>query len=243
MTSTEVRPTPTLKADDAKRRGHRDRASDHAAAVGLEPRVDLLPQEVRADRRERGIARRAWFGVVVAGAVVVLGTGAAVAHQLGTAAELASAQAETSTLLAQQQRFADVRTAEQQTQLLQAGQAVGGASEIDWHDTLSEVERVLPDGVEISAMRIASADSVEPFSQSTAALSKSRVATVSITVKSSEIPSVSDWNGRLSSLRGYVGSTISSISYEKETARYSSVIDIELNDKAYDGKYTKDADR
>ncbi|WP_156463549.1 hypothetical protein [Curtobacterium sp. Leaf183] len=241
MTTTDARPVTV--PDAAPERPRRVRGKSAAAEVGREPHVDLLPAEVHVDRRARGIARRAWLGVVLAAAVVVLGAGGAVAHEMATAADLRSAQAETSTLLAQQQRFAEVRAAEQQTQLLRAGQAVGGATEINWGDTLTSLQTALPTDVEISAMTIAAADATTPFSQSTAALAQSRVATLSITVKSPEIPAVPDWNERLSSLTGYLDSSISSISYEKEKARYSSVIELQLGEKAFDGKYTKDADR
>ena len=60
MTVAETR--PATAEDDAG--GMRERKASKRAQVsiaGREPRVDLLPPEVHADRRERGVARRARF--------------------------------------------------------------------------------------------------------------------------------------------------------------------------------------
>lgn len=243
MTATETRPDVGTGTRERVTGASRRRAAQLGPVVGQEPRVDLLPGEVHVERRERGLARRAWLGVVVAGAVVVFATGGALAHQITTASSLTAASGETTNLLAQQQRFAEVRQAEQDTQLLEAAQAVGGSTEIDWDATLAGVRDALPDGLAISGMTIASANVVEPFTQSTAALQRSRVATLTLTIKSTTIPSVPDLTSGLSALRGYQDSAISSISFDKDKSEYTSVIDLQLDDEAYDGKYMKDADR
>jgi Tfp pilus assembly protein PilN len=208
-----------------------------------EPRVNLLPIEVHVDRRERTTARRAWIGVGVAVAVVLLATGAAVAHQLDSASSLAAAQEATSSLLAQQQRYAEVRSTEADTQLLESAQAVGGSTEVDWETTLSGVRAALPEGVGITAMTIDSADATQVFEQSSVPLQGARIATMTLTVQTTTIPSVPDWNDRLSSVVGYAGSTISSISLNEDSGEYTAVVELALDEAAYDGKYTEGADR
>ncbi|AIV41092.1 MULTISPECIES: hypothetical protein [unclassified Curtobacterium] len=238
MTSTEER-------TDAMQ-GRRGRAGRRAAAdstAGRTPRVDLLPAEVYVERRQRAVTRRAWLGVVVAAAAVVLASGGAMAHQMATAAALTAAQGETTTLLAQQQRYAELRAAERDTDLLDSARAVGGSTEVDWDGTLGGIRDVLPADLAISGMTIASATVTEPFGQPADAGPTPRVATLTLTARSTTIPSVPDWTSRLSGTTGYLDSSISSISYDEDRGEYTSVIELELDARAYDGKYEKDADR
>lgn len=243
MTATEIRPI-VASPDPAGERSGRGRRPKKAASttsiVGREPRVDLLPAEVHTGRRERALARRAWLGVVVAAAVVVVGSGVAYVHQLETAEALRSAQAETTSLLQQQLRYSDVRQAERDAALLEAAQAVGGSTEVDWNATLAQLEAVLPAGVSITAMSIDSADVTKPFTQSTVPLEGTRIATMQLTIESPSIPSVPDWTARLSTIKGYADSTITSVSLEEGTGTYSATIEAHLGDKAYDDKYKKD---
>lgn len=244
MTATDIRATVPDEAVGAGRgstaRGGRPSV---ASIAGREPRVDLLPPEVHAERRERAIARRAWLGVIVAAAVAALATGGAYVHQLETAQSYLSAQNETTSLLQQQQRYSEVRSVENDTALLEAAQSVGGSTEIDWSSTLAQLKSVLPAGVSITAMTIDSADATESFAQSTVPLQGSRAATMQLTIQSPGIPSVPDWTARLSQLRGYVDSTITSVSLAEDTGQYSATIQAHLGAKAFDGKYTKDGSK
>ncbi|PZF57363.1 hypothetical protein DEJ23_07715 [Curtobacterium sp. MCSS17_008] len=238
MTSTQER-SSTAPA----RRNRSDRRSGTESIAGRAPRVDLLPAEVYVERRQRAATRRAWLGVVVAGAAVVLATVGAVAHQMATAASLTAAQAETTTLLSQQQRYADLRATERDTELLESAREVGGSTEVDWDATLGGIRNVLPADLSISGMTIASANVTEPFGQAADAGGAPRAATLTLTAKSTTIPSVPDWTTRLSGLTGYLDSSISSISYDEDRAEYTSVIALELDARAYDGKYGKDTER
>ncbi len=238
MTSTQER---TDTAQGRRSRGARRAATD--ATAGRAPRVDLLPAEVYVERRQRALTRRAWLGVVVVGAAVVLATGGAVAHQMATAASLTAAQGETTTLLAQQQRYAELRAAERDTDLLESARAVGGSTEVDWDGTLGGIRDVLPADLAISGMTIASATVTEPFGQAADGGPRPRIATLALTAKSTTIPSVPDWTSRLSGLTGYLDSSISSISLDEDSGEYTSVIELELDARAFDGVYGKETDR
>lgn len=192
------------------------------------------------DRRERGVARRAWLGVLITAAVAALGVGAAAVHQLDTASSLSAAQAETASLLQQQQRFSDVRQVEQDSQLLEAARTVGGSTEIDWNGTLSQLENVLPAGVVITSMTIDSADVTTTFAQSAVPLEKARVASMQLTVSSPTIPSVPDWTARLSQLGGYADSTITSVALQEDSGGYTATVQVHLGERAFDGKYTQE---
>jgi hypothetical protein len=225
--STVTRPTPPR------------RPAKGEAVVGGEPRVDLLPAEVHVERRQRALARRAWIGVVLLVVVVALAVGAASLTTAQSTSDLASAESETNTLLQQQQQYAEVRSAEQQSSLIEAGQRVGGATEIDWNAYVSELQAALPTGVAIASLGIDSASPISAYAQPTTPLQGQRIATVTVTVTSPTIPSVPDWTDRLSTLRGYVDSTISSITKQSSANSYTADITIHINDEAYDGKYAK----
>lgn len=205
--------------------------------VGREPRVDLLPTEVHVDRRERAIARRAWLGVIVVVAVVALGVGTATLDSMRSQTKLTNAQSETTTILQEQQKYSEVRTVENQTTLLEAAQAVGGAEEIDWAPYLASLSAVLPSGTTIPDVSILSANPLQPFDQSSIPLQGVRIATLQFTVHSTKLPSVPDWTDRLSSTKGYVDSTISSIT-ASDDGTWDADITLHINEKAYDAEYS-----
>jgi len=207
--------------------------------VGAEPRVDLLPVEVHVGRRQRALARRAWLGVVVVGVLIALATAGAGLHAARSAAGLTSAEGETNSLLQQQQKYAEVRTTEQQSALIQAGQQVGAATEIAWKPYVSELQTALPSGVTIGALGIDAAGPTAAYAQSTTPLEGQRTATITATVNSPNIPSVPEWTDSLRGLRGYVDSSITSISRQSSTNGYTADITIHINEQAYDGKYAK----
>ncbi|PZE28152.1 MULTISPECIES: hypothetical protein [unclassified Curtobacterium] len=214
------------------------RAAVASSLVGREPRVDLLPTEVHLDRRERAVARRAWLGVVVLAVVVLLVAGGATVDAIRSRTDLATAQNETTSLLLEQQKYAEVRTLEGQIALLEAGQTVGGSTEIDWSSMLGNLASYLPSGVTITSMTITSANATVPFAQSTSPLDASRVAAIQVSVSSTSVPSVPDWTDRLSKLKGYVDSSIASIDRASDGDAYTASISVDLDEKAYDGKYT-----
>ena len=209
------------------------------AVVGAEPRVDLLPVEVHVGRRQRALARRAWLGVIVVGVAAVLATAAAGLHAAQSTASLASAEGETNSLLQQQQKYAEVRTTEQQSALIEAGQRVGAATEIDWKTYVSELQAALPTGVTIGALGIDAAGPTAAYAQSTTPMEGQRIATITATVNSPDIPSVPEWTDSLRGLRGYVDSSIASISRQSSANGYTADITIHIDEKAYDGKYAK----
>lgn len=218
-------------------RAPRPRAAKGAAVIGAEPRVDLLPGEVHVERRQRTLARRAWLGVVVVGVAVALAAAGAGLNAVQSANQLAAAEGETNALLQQQQKYAEVRTTEQQSALIEAGQSVGGASEVDWSSYIAGLQTALPAGVTIASLGVDSAGPVAAYTQSSTPLQGQRIATITVTVTSQTIPSVPDWTDSLQGLRGYVDSSIASIT--KQSAGYTADITIHINEKAYDGKYAK----
>lgn len=241
------RPAAGAAEERAPQRGARRGRNVPGVTPGQEPRVDLLPVEVHQDRRGRAIARRTWFGAGIVAALVVIATAAATVQSMGARSDLAAAQAETTSIQQQQQQYGEVRRVEQDTALAAAAQEVGGSTEIDWKSYLGQVQQLLPEGVAITALNIDSSSPMQSFDQSTAPLQGMRVATLNVTVSSPSIPSVPDWNERLTKLPGYVDSNIDSISRGSvvgdtagtSSSTYQASISLHVNDGAYDGKYAE----
>lgn len=230
------RKTQTVRTPVAKRA--RSAPSSAAPVVtGVEPRVDLLPQEVYANRRARAVVRRAWLGVGVLALVTALGVGAAVLDQTHAQSELDLTRSESTTLLQQQLRYKDVRTVEGDTRLLQAAQTVGGSTEIDWSDYLTKVQASLPSTVTIGTLSVSSANPTEAFDQAQGPLRGQRIATITFSANSATFPSVPQWLQSVKGLPGFVDANADSVTLSSDSAGYTVDMTIHVGVEAYDGKY------
>jgi hypothetical protein len=223
------------RAPKAPRRGDVRAAG---LGAGVEPRVDLLPPEVRAERRSGQMVGRAWLAVGVVAALVVIGTGAATLYSENAKSKLADSQAQTSGLLAQQAKYKDVRTYQTQSALVSAAQSVGGATEIDWNTYLAKVQASLPSGVTITAVTLASADPLKTFAQATTPLQGERVATLTFTATSAELPAVPTWLDDLTKLPGYTDASPGSVAFDATTKLYTANITMHITQAAYSGRFT-----
>ena len=212
----------------------------NALVVGGVPRADLLPTEVLVDRRQRATVRRAWFGVVVVGAVVALGVGISTIDSMSSSRELRNAQDEGTTLLQQQGQYASVRDVESRTALAEAAQQVGGSTEIDWSNYLTNVQRSLPAGVSIIGVTVDSASPLETYDQPTTPLQGARVATLTFEADSPTLPSIPDWLDRLRDLDGFVDANANSVTLDTNSGGHYTVnMTLHIDDRAFDGKYTE----
>jgi len=207
-------------------------------SVGYEPRVDLLPAEVHVERKQRAGIRRAWLVVALVAVLAILGTGAAYSSSVTAATELATEQGQSVALLKQEQSYAEVKQVQARSALIEAGQQVGGSTEIDWGTTLERIQASLPAGVTITGVQVESATPLQAFTQSTAPLQGARVATVGITAMSAELPSIPVWIASLGKLPGYVDANANSVTLGTDDAGgYTTNLTIHLDAEAYDGKY------
>jgi hypothetical protein len=213
----------------------RTRGKDTGITVGGAPRVDLLPPEVRSERRTAGLARRAWAGVVVVAVVVAIGSGAALLQRMDAEDSLLMAQGETQSLLTQQQQYADVRKVQKDVALIGAAQKVGGSTDIDWPAYLEKIQATLPVGVTIVGVSLDQASPLAAYEQATAALQSSRVATVTIQVTSPELPSVTDILEGLATLPGFADAQPGSINLEN--GLYKADITMHLDAAVLSGRF------
>ncbi|WP_420369022.1 hypothetical protein [Curtobacterium sp. L1-20] len=219
----------------------RSRRNDRVLVIGGAPRVDLLPPEVHANRRQRATGRRAWAGVVVVAVGVGLVAGWATTERMSAEQDLVAAQSETTTLLQQQGQYRDVRTTEAESALLGAAQQVGGSTEVDWSATLQAVRAKLPAGVQITGVTVDSASATEAYAQSDDPLQGQRIATLTFDAKSAALPSIPDWLAAVGTVPGFVDANANSVALADDGSGYAVNMTIHLDEKAFDGKYADDA--
>ena len=162
-------------------------------SLGGEPRVDLMPPEVRLARRGAG-ARN---GLIVLFILVVgaVGGGTVFFTSLAGAAQsrLEAEQAVTTDLLTQQSKYVEVRKVSNAITAAEAAARVGASAEIDWQTFLLQVASTFPGGSAVTGVTIDSASPVVAFAQPTGALSAPRIATALLNVHTKDLPDAKAW--------------------------------------------------
>lgn len=208
------------------------------APVGVAPRVDLMPPEIRLKRsqlRTRRSLRLGLFGVFL---LVVAACGGTWAWSAISQTALTTAQSQQQALVAQQAKYSKVTTLQGAIALIQAGQVVGDATEIDWQDYLTKLQATLPAGVSLSTVSIGTADPMTAYAQSTTPLEGSRIATLAFTATSASLPSFPVWLDGLKTLPGFVDATPGQVSLT--AGLYSADVTMHIGPEAFahrfDGK-------
>jgi hypothetical protein len=200
--------------------------------IGGESRVDLLPQELRVERKGKVVRRRLGFLVILV-AVVVVGISALVRAQAVQAKfDLSIAQANAQSIVAEERKYVEVQNIQKQAGTILAAQQVGTSTEINWKDYLNSVRATLP----------ASIDSATPFAsyaQASAPLQGERIATLSFTAISSTLPQVPKWLLALATLPGYADANPGSVN-RTESGSYSVNITMHINQAAFAHRFTKE---
>jgi hypothetical protein len=205
------------------------------AVVGGLPRVDLLPPEVRAERRSGVTVRRAWMGVIGVAAVVGIAIGGATLRSMEAQDELLVAQSETQQLLLEQGKYTEVRDTKTEITLLSTAQAVAGATEIAWPSYLAQIQATLPAGVTVSTIVIDQASPVEDYAQADAALQAARIGTVTFTASSESLPSLPQWLDGLTALPGYTDATPGTVSLEDGV--YEATVTMHIDQSAFSNRF------
>jgi len=216
----------------------RARAKAVQVVVGGVPVVDLLPPEVRAERRAGVAVRRTWMGVAGAAAVVAIAVGAATASGITAQGDLEAAQAETQQLLVEQGRYTEVRDVQADIDRLVAAQGVGGSTEIIWRDFLTDLQGTLPDGVSVTTITLDQASPVEDYAQADSPLQGARVGTLTFTAESATLPSLPEWLDGLATLPGYTDATPGTVSLEEGV--YDATVTMHIDQRAFSGRYSKE---
>ncbi|THG29656.1 PilN domain-containing protein [Naasia lichenicola] len=234
-TEVAAKPSKGLRAPIALPKG----LPTHAASmtIGGMPKVDLLPLSIRVldrQKRARRTMRLAALGIAV---IVLAGTGAAWYLNTTTQDELTEAQSLSSSLVGQQAQYSDLVATEQRIDLIEAAQAVGGSTDVDWRAYLADMQATLPAGVVIKTVSIDSAAPGMVYEQSATPLEGSRIATLTFSAISPSLPDVPTWLDGLRSLKAFVDATPNSVQLDETGGTYVVDITMHINTDAYTNRF------
>jgi hypothetical protein len=204
--------------------------------VGGESRVALLPPEVLFARNAKNIHRRLGFMVFLAVILMIGGTALVRAQAIQARANLSLEEANTTSLLLQQRKYGQVQKVQNQIANIQAAQQVGTSTEINWEQYLTSVQATLPPNVTLDTVNIDSATPFAPYTQATAPLQGSRIATLSFTARSSTLPEVPAWLNALTTLPGYADASPGSVT-RNDSGTYSVNITMHINQAAFTHRF------
>ncbi|WP_158865653.1 hypothetical protein [Leifsonia sp. AG29] len=224
-------------AAGAPPKGKNKSAPRAGTTLPVEPRVDLLPPEVKAARRNDAIARRLLLALVIVIAIVAASIGGSTVLAIQANATLATTQAEAVSLTRQQQKYAKVRGVQSQIALTQAGQQVGAATEIDWEAFLDKVRATAGAGVAITGITLDSASPLAAYQQPSVPLEGARVATVTIDAKTPSLDNVSAWLAQLATLPAVADVAPGAVTLD--TTGYTASAILHLDQSAFDGRFAQ----
>lgn len=205
--------------------------------IGGLPRVDLLPPEVKARQRGKGVRRNLVVLLVVLLATVIAAAGGANYLSIKAQQLLTAEQSKTQDLLSQQAKFSEVRVVQDQLGLVKAAQTVGASTEVDWSGYLSAIQRTLPAGVSIESVNIAASSPIAPVPQATGPLQGARVATLMISASSPTLPAIPAWLDALSALPGFVDAVPGSVTQNGTGGGYTTSVTMHVGEGAYDHRF------
>jgi Tfp pilus assembly protein PilN len=211
---------------------------DAVLVIGGPPRADLLPPEIKHGEKLRS-QRRGLVALLILVLVVVVGgyVGATYLSQQ-SANVLTAANAETAQLQADQVQYAKVSQANAQIAAATAARRAATTTEIDWKSEIADVVATLPSGSTLTSLTVLSGTPGSPLASPSSPLEGNRVAELSLTVSTSDIPDTAKWIRDLATLDGFVDATPSSIS-AGDTVTTSLLL--HLNDAIYWNRFAPEA--
>lgn len=207
--------------------------------VGAVPRANLLPPSILAFRRDRRNVRMLLMALVLAVVIALLATGVAGLAAAATASQLQAEQARTLTLLAQQSEYSEA--GEASATLAATGQAlaVAGATDVDWSEYIAEIEKGLPDGMALTGVQLKATTPISVVDQPVAPLQGARVATLTLTASSADLPELELWLNSLADLPGYVDSNPGSVISAE--GGFLTVVTLGVNAEIYSNRFVEEA--
>lgn len=201
-----------------------------ALVYGAVPRARLMPPEVSIRRRESA-QRRSLIAILV---LVIVATGSGVAASFLFAADaqqrLQAERAVTEQLLATQLQYADVTTLRADIQVITDLRSQLGATELLWAEVLAPYLGVIGDDAEILSLSVAGDEPGAPQLGVTGPLRQPRVATVSMSVATVDLPSPWIWYRAWQRLDTFADASIDRV--VEGSAGYETFITINLNGDA-----------
>lgn len=209
-------------------------AANAGSRLPLVPRVDLIPPEI--GERNKALAQRSFLRILlILVAVVVVAASVGTWFLAVSASNALDAEHErTQDLLLERSQHRDVQDAQRRVEVGAAAIRVGGSTEIDWRDYLRQLEDALPDGVRLSQVTIDSSDIQTRYPQSDIPLEGPRIATISFTAVSDELPIIAEWLRTIRELPGFVDALPGTVAVND--GGYAASITMHIDARAYSGR-------
>lgn len=203
---------------------------------GGDPKVDLLPPELRIMRTAQKVQRRLVYGIALLALSIFMGSFLVRAQANQALANLHIEQRLTQGLLLQQQEYRGVQKIQAKIALIQASQQVGDSTEINWEKYLKAVQITLPSNVIINTVNIDSETPFSTYSPPSGPILGERIATLNFTATSSTLPRVPDWLNALATLPGYADASPGTVT-RGESGSYSVIINMHINESVFTNRY------
>lgn len=218
--------------------GASPRGSIVAGAPAL-PQINLLPDWVR---QKRALARtKTWLLVAVAAVLVLalLGYVAATIAASKAEDEYQTAQSETTRLLAEQAKYAEVPAVLGQIADAKDAVVIGMGHEILWETYLLDVMQALPESSQLGQFTSISMTPTEFAPAPVDQLLEQGIGTLTLATRSEEFPDTADWLDSLAKIEGLTDPRVSTaaITDEDGDVFYEVTTTVELTVEAYSGRY------
>lgn len=204
----------------------RDSRDATTIAFGAVPRAHLMPPEVALRRKESGRRRGLLVLVVLVVLLVVAAVAASFWYSAQAESRLAAERQVTDELLATQLQYSEVTQVRGQLESIKGVSGRLGATEVLWRETVTPYLAVLSDDEVIEAISIMGADPNGPPLGLADPLRYPRVATITLTVVTTELPEPHRWVRAWERIDTFADASIDSILAENNA--YVTTVTINL---------------
>lgn len=213
---------------------------DAKLVLGGPPRVDLLPQEIKAGKQAAGVRRGLAVGVVAIIVLSAAGYGVAALGALNAANALSNEQDETARLLAEQAQYSEATTLVTRVKGLEAALLTGTSTEIEWFPVLTTLDDLLPNPGTM-AVNITSASPIESHPQAINTLQKPRVATILMSVRTRTLFDAGNYLTKVRDrLPSVVDATATGATFDDTDKSYVTSLTIHLDESLLLKRFQRD---
>jgi Tfp pilus assembly protein PilN len=209
--------------------------------VGGEPRVDLLPPELKEAKRVRRVRRGMLLLLALAVVLCVGAFGAAWSLALLGQQRLDAENARTSELIAEQAQFIEARTTAQRVDTAEAALAIGASTEIDFAKFFRDVTATLPANCSIVTANADGGSPFEVYAQAVVPLQPQRIATLNFAVRTTSLLDVQAWLDSLQDIKGFTDAMPTAVKAEPD-GTMTAAITMHVDTGALSNRFASVAD-
>lgn len=180
------------------------------------PQVNLLPDSVRSNRALRQTKLMLLAGLGAALIVAILGYVAAMLSAQSAQEDLEAAQDETTRLVQEQAKYAEVPQVMSEIQLTEQALAAGLSTDIDWAEAILQTLAILPPGSSLMSFDTNVMNPMLAPTVSADPLTTPGIGVVTLTHRSPTVPDTSTWLDAVGAIPGFVDARFTTQSIAEE---------------------------